>query len=535
MAMTPIDVGRIKILPFEFDSIEELRIDKTLNDHATLYVRGIIRDDYRDSPVKETPHMAAVKCENDGQVYFSGLLQRMKITCVDATYTLEVHAASSTILLDREKHRRSFQDNAQSYKSIVETVIKEKEGSVTFNADELKVENIILQYDETDWEFAKRLASHTGSVLVPAATSEKPCFHFGAPFAGGGEIEARDYSIENDYDAYHRMTQEGFPYAEEDAVRYTVGADDYLYAPGEKVTLNGMELYVSEARLSLINYAVHCFYTLAPKNALSTHKHFNKAIIGLALDGTVLKAEDDHVKLHLHIDKEQDERKAHLFAYATGYSAEGHTGWYVMPEEGDTVHLTFPEQDEKHAYACTSVRQEGTERTSDPLVKFLRTTFGKEIKFNNQEILITGKDDDTFIRVNESTGIEIITSNPISISSGSTVSINSASDMSINSGSNLSITAASSIVMSCGENCITIEPPTGMEITTDKEINVRSEGDFAVESSSEMSLSSEGDMSISTDTELAQSAGTEIKISCSGSSILLDGEIDFKGKKIKEN
>ena len=35
----------------------------------------------------------------------------------------------------------------------------------------------------------------------------------------------------------------------------------------------------------------------------------------------------------LAIDAGQEESKAYPFPYATGYSADGHTGWYVMPEE----------------------------------------------------------------------------------------------------------------------------------------------------------------------------------------------------------
>jgi hypothetical protein len=533
--MKPIDVGRISITPFEFESILEIRIEKPLNDHATLYVHGIVKDDLEDMPVHDMTESTQVKCENDGQIYFSGVLQSVTTTCIDAVYYLEVFAVSSTILLDTVKHKRSFQDNTESYKSIVEKIIKDNQGTVTFNADELNVENILVQYDETDWEFAKRLASHTQSVLIPIAVSDNPDFHFGVADEGSGEIAARNYSVRKNLKAFRRMSQEELPFSAQDAISYTVKTDDYIYEPGEKVTLNGKALYVSRADLTLEQSAVSCLYTLTTKNAISAPKFYNRAVIGLVLDGVVLKAENDNVKLHLSIDDEQDEGKAHLFAYSTGYSAEGHTGWSVMPEEGDTVQLLFPKEDEKFAFAATSVRQEDTDKTSDPLVKFLRTTFGKEIKFNNKEILITGKDDDTFIKINEDTGIEIITSKPIKVTSGDTIDITSANDMKITSGKNLTITATDSIKMNCGGNNVTIEPPTGIKVSTDKEIKMNSNGNTSVDSKKGISVNSGDDIKISAGKKLLESARSEISLACSGSSIKMDGQINIRGSLIKKN
>jgi len=37
-----IDVGKINISPFEFESILEVRIEKALNEHSTLYACGIV-------------------------------------------------------------------------------------------------------------------------------------------------------------------------------------------------------------------------------------------------------------------------------------------------------------------------------------------------------------------------------------------------------------------------------------------------------------------------------------------------------------
>ena len=43
--MDQIDVGKFKVSPFEFDSIIEVRIKKNLNEHSTMYVYGIVKEE----------------------------------------------------------------------------------------------------------------------------------------------------------------------------------------------------------------------------------------------------------------------------------------------------------------------------------------------------------------------------------------------------------------------------------------------------------------------------------------------------------
>jgi hypothetical protein len=535
--MSNIDVGKIQIIPFEFESILEIKIEKELNEHAKLYACGIIKDDIHFTPVIGITPGTNIKCENAGQVYFNGVLQNIKISRMDDIYHLEVYAVSNTVLLDKVKYKRSFQDNDQTYQSIVESVIADNKGAVTYNASEMKVENIILQYNETDWEFAKRLASHTQDVLI-AITDDNPAFHFGVPGSGDAKLLTTNYAISKDFEAFWRMLTESDPLTADDVMLYTIETDVFVCELGEKLNLNGTDLHVCRISLSLVDSALKMVYTLCAKKAISTPKAYNRAITGLVLDGVVLKAENDNVKLHLHIDEKQDEGTAHLFVYATGYSMEGHTGWYVMPEKDDTVQLLFPDEDEKNAYAASSVRQDDTGKTADPMVKYLRTSYGKEIKLQEKEILITAKDDTTFIRINEDSGISSITPKPISISSGSTMSIKSEDDMTITTNKNLKITAKESIVVNCsekGENNIKIEPPTGIEVKTDQQIKMNSDNATLIDSKNKLKITSTDEMEISSSTKLIESALTGLELSCSDSSIKMDGNIDMSAELIKQN
>ena len=539
--MKLIDFGKVKVSPFEFDSILEVRIEKKLNEHDTLYVCGIVPGVRQTAPVTGTGAGAGIVCENDGRVYFKGVLQNVKITCVDDVYRLEAYAVSNTILLDTLKHKRSFQDNAQTYQSIVETVISEIGASVTYNAPEMTVENIILQYNETDWEFAKRLASHTQDVLIPI-TSDKPEFHFGATDEGGAEITTNNFSISRDYNAFRHMETEGKTLSEEDVTIYSVETDDFLCDLGERFSLNGADLRVRAISLSYKESALLITYILSGKNAISVPKSYNRAITGLILDGTVMEVVGDTLKLKLDDDNERgvevDTPTAHLFKYATGYSMETHTGWYVMPEEGDTVQLIFPIEDEKFAYATSAVRRDDTERTGDYLVKYLRTSFGKEIKFDKNEILVSALDDTTYIRINEdeNKGISIVTPHPILIQSGSTMNVESQDDMTIITEKNLYIQAKDSITMVNAGNIMEFVPDSGISVSTDKQLKVVSEDNATIDGKKEIGVKSGKDMTLDAGAKLVGAAQSAMELSCSGSSITQKSVgIDIKGPVIKEN
>jgi hypothetical protein len=539
--MLDIDVGKIVVEPFEFENIIKINIEKELNEHSKMYVYGVIKDDKQVTPVIDATEGIKIKCVHDEKVYFSGVLQNIKITCVEEVYHLEVYAISNTILLDTVKHKRSFQDNAQTYQDIVETVIKDAGASVTYNASAMTVENIILQYNETDWEFAKRLASHTNDVLIPI-TDDMPKFHFGATDDGDAKVETNGYSISKNFDAFRRMSKEEKPLTADDVTIYAIKMNEFIGDLGEKINLNGDPLHICRLSLFLENSALTVIYTLTAKKAISTPKFYNPAITGLILDGTVTEVENDTLKLKLDDDQkrgvELDTAEAHFFKYATDYSMENHTGWYVMPEEGDTVQLLFPNEDEKYAYATSAIRQEDTDKTTDHLVKFWRTSFGKEIKMDEKEILITAKDGSTFIQINEESGIVIKTPNPILISSGSTLTMTSEDDMTIKTEKNLHIEAKDNIKMVCGGNNMEFYELGGQGISmeTDKEYKLSSDDNATVDGKKEISVKSGKDMKLDSGTKLVESAQTQIDVLAAGSSVVLKSSgVDIKGALVKEN
>ena len=306
-----------------------------------------------------------------------------------------------------------------------------------------------------------------------------------------------------------------------------------------------------EVRLRLEGSVFLCTLTATAKTGISEAKICHPFISGLTLSGEVLKAEQDTVKVHLAVDETQAEGTAYPFPYATGFSAEEHTGWYVMPEEGDTVQVVFPTEDENDAYAVQSIRREDTEKTADPRVKYLRTADGKEVKLDRKEILITASDGVTLIRINEESGIDlftdqevkIISDGNITVQSGNDISMSSANDFSIHAGKNLTVTAEDSISVTCKENNMKMTPEDGIsmsaakpvQVSGDDTVTITSKGDFSAGSKSIMQFSAEKDLSAQSGKKLILSASSALEESCGSSSIKMDGNINMKAPLIKEN
>lgn len=548
------EIGKYGVAPFALERILELELVKKINEHATLYVKGVLKEGEEDSLIGQQWDKQAITLTEAGKTLFCGVASDVGVICENGIYYLEATAVSWTIELDREEKKRSFQEKGRSYQSIVNQIAGEYGATAKCVAPDKQIENLLLEYRETDWEFLKRLASHSNSVLVPDPTKETPAFSFG--LSGGAsyteETGKADFSVRKKVARYRQLSQcQDISYQEADAVEYTIRTEFAALEIGDQVNIKGHSLYVREVRLRLKGSVFLCTCSATSKPGISASKAWHPYISGLTLNGKVLKAINDTVKVHLSIDDTQDEGKAYPFPYATGYSTEGHTGWYVMPEEGDTVQIVFPTEDENQAYAVQAVRQEDTEKTADPRVKYLRTPDGKEIKLDKEEILITAKDGVTYVRINENSGVDIFTNKEvkvisdgnITVNSGANISMTSKNDFSIHAGKNLKVTAEDSITITNKENNMKMVPSSGISMSAAKPVKVSSgdtmdltsKGKFTAGSSDAMQISASKDLSASAGKKMALSASSSLEESCSGSSIKMDGNINMKATLIKEN
>lgn len=436
--MKAITHYELKVNLAEIQEILELKIEQLVNQHASCLLKGIINEKDKVNLVTGSLDKKELEITADCNgkiILFCGLVQKATIHETGGFYMAEIHALSYSVLTDIKKKSASYQDTNQKYEDIVRKIVRAyPSGDVKDFASEHKATGqLIVQYQETDWEFLKRLASHFNMGLIPNIILKGPKIMFGT-FKGvaRGEIKCYEYSVSKNLLEYQIGSENENPeISEEDVITYEV---DILenYEIGDTAQYQGRTVTIEAKTIILVNDIIRFRYTLSSNKKLSVEKAYNDKITGVSLKGTVLKSVQDKVKVQLEIDKSQEEGTAYLFPYTTNYTAEGNSGWYCMPETGDTALIYFPTKDEGEAVSINSYRSGSGGNINDPTVKYFRTANGKELKFSPDEISITcvqGKDEKTgedkivYIKLNKDNGIEIMSTEPVSITSQKAITI----------------------------------------------------------------------------------------------------------------
>lgn len=427
MALSVVTGGNIEISPFKLKQIVEMKLVQQVNAHARLFFTGIISDDLKDQPVhdiaKDTRiEVSQVDYDAVKTLIFKGIVSRVEIKTVMGVYHLEVEAVSLTKLMDVKLKNRSFQNVKLTYQDLIKQVVNEYNGDIKDSVSEKQqTGKVIIQYQETDWQFLKRLASHFNAGLIPYLLADTPKLFFGVSESGGDipKLENFNYRVRKRLAAYRVAAENYLPgLSEDDFIYYEVESEQRLDL-GAAVTFKNTQLYVFETTAFLENGILKHHYLITPKKGLSQKNLYNEQIVGLSLEGRVIDVAKDNVRVHLDIDSEQKKEEAFWFPYSSVYTAEGNSGWYCMPELDDHVRVYFPSHKEEEGVAISSVRKDSGDsknnKVSNPDVKLFRTKSGKELMFSPSEIVITGKDDQIFVRLNDQEGITIYSQKAVKV------------------------------------------------------------------------------------------------------------------------
>ncbi len=465
--ISAIKVSELEIRPYEILNLLELRIEQKVNDHVRVYLSGELRNgvgEKREQYVIETEAEQKLEISYQGKPLFVGLVTDLQVSFANNLYLLKVEALSATCNLDLKQEKNSFQDEQLGYEDILKQIKAKYRGMEIM--DDLtkgrKIERWLLQYQETDWEFLKRLASHFQTVLLPYAHREQAKLAFGIP---KNSKETSEEELEN---IFYRVQKRLLAFRElaANAPEQKLQEQDFLcyevesYQPlelGDPVTFKGKKLLVYQATALLRDDLLVFNYLLAFEKGFSQRKSYPQQLLGLSIKGKVIEVKEDRVKLHLIEIEEQEppKDKARLFPYATAYTAMGNTGWYCMPEVGDLVNLYFPTNQEEAALITCSLREgaSGKGKITDPNVKYFRTNHGKEIMFTKEEVVITVEDPEAkqesekekvVIRLHEQKGIEIFSKEEIHIATER--------DLTMKAEKKLTMQAEESIELNCNSS-----------------------------------------------------------------------------------
>jgi len=415
----------------------KLEIDSRIGEHTvgkikyigsvnqlSLYDALIDRKGDKEIKILGRSNIADNTGNSTEKIFLNGVIKELQINETTAgALTVEITAISKSVLLDRIPRYRSFQDPTLTYSAIAEEIngnYGTNNGKIVNVGEDMKeVPRMTIQYNETDWEYLKRLASYTGQPVMaysdkvfvgffknmPAQTPNLKYSQFGKrtkeertyfkitgtevyPVATPIKLKTRNRvsgeEVENDY-----YVLENKIYNEGNMLKceYILGKQtDYFVDPIPHEKIRGA---VIEAR------TVHIARTDENKsnhgrNDGSSDNLEERTIGAKPLNKYIEKAENksqnENVKekvkikdiavmtlnlteglLKLGENGQSFEDKyagKSYFPYVTPYS-QSNTGFTPAPEVNDRVALYFPNGNETHAIVLGAVNNDGNGRFTD--------------------------------------------------------------------------------------------------------------------------------------------------------------------------
>lgn len=411
----------IQISPFKITSLLSMQITQAQGDHAVAAFKGVVEEAEAKRILKLAGAQVAITISRRSEAgktagFYEGVATDLSIYHEGGVYYVEGQAASYTYLMDIKRKKRSYQFKEQSYEQLVNQVVSGyQEGAFLDTiSNGKKTGQFLTQYEETDWGFIQRLASHFNRQPVALDQFKSPKFYFGLPNASVvGEIDSYKFHTGQDISSYRQLNENQSTRMVEHAfLRYHVETAQ-LFVLGDKVKFLGEEWFIVAIRREIEKGALANHYQLSKQQGVLIEKQYNHQLIGSSLIGTVKAVQSDKVLLDLEIDG-KNSQAAHWFAYSTNYTSDDNVGWYMMPETGEKVRLYYPTKNEKDAVAMATVRtQDNSEDALNPAIKTLRNKYGKTITLEPDKITIVGNGVE--IILNDQSGINITSTGNVSV------------------------------------------------------------------------------------------------------------------------
>lgn len=420
---------------YEMLHIEEMELIQQINEHTILKFSGTVQEDQAEYAVFDTAAGREVEVyyrkEENGEkkLLFHGIVTEVKVLKESSLPVLKVSAYSNTYLLDLKKKKASYQKIEQTYQSLFEEVLTRTRGAkvLFYESAEEKTKEFILQYQETDWEFLKRMASRFHISLIADNKSSFPTFYYGVTDQFSPvQMEVEELRLDKDLMEYELEKENDDTDRTAADYMYYIVKSYALYDVGKLVSFHNQKFYIRKAIYRMENGILNSYYYLCSKKGMGQRRKKNSQISGISLNGQVKKVQRDQILVQFNLDEK--ENAYYYFPYSTMSASSDGSGWYFMPEIGDEVRVYLPDDEEKHAYASSSASsylpKEGDtqDRMSDPAVKYLRTAGGMQITLRPDEIEINAADGKAVLKMRKDGSISINAANHITVDAQETIS-----------------------------------------------------------------------------------------------------------------
>ena len=288
--------------------------------------------------------------------------------------SVSLTAYSRTILMDREKHFRIFQDETMTRKQVLETIMKEhtEQNKIEAYYDQRldqPLGRIYMQFGMTDWEFLNYMLS-TFEETGMGVTAHLNTILF-------GYISVTQYSSNIEYATFIKK-REG-----KNLLYRVIGTDPFN--PGELLSLvmpyedEYEPRRVYKSKFWINGDLINCDFESIDEKEYIFPLLGNDTLKGMAVEGKVVEVGGVNGIATLTLDfthglarlvdrtsraYEDESAGSWKIPYTSMYS-QSNTGFFVTPEKNDVVAVYFPSENETLGYVQGAVNNPGNERASN--------------------------------------------------------------------------------------------------------------------------------------------------------------------------
>ena len=457
----------------------DLSIKQEINDHGYAVIGGTMDADKANTLTNKLNSGIKIKIstkasEQKNKVLFWGFVEKVEKGSIP--YETEEHAryshgkevkemkdviyvkitlASASKQLDYFKRNRAYLDSTKKYEDIMLMSAQKDEPATELT---MKKGNEVnnewaLQYGQTAWEFIKQFASRTENVVyVNSTEAQHPVIFVGDISQGDILQPITDTDTELEHIADYAYNDD------KKAIRIT---SYHFGTVGTFMTVKDGEFVITKMETILTMTGLRCTYELREKDSIKVRPFYNRAMGGHILTAKVLEVEKDTVKVEfVNLDKEDEKILARLienekkcsndkyFQYSTTYASQNGCGLYCMPEKDDIVRIFLPTNDEKDAFASSSVITSKDKIPEDPTDKLWVCPEGKKILLTKDGISIINEDngEKMYIVLDKKDGIKIESSLPISVTSDSDIDVKASGDLKVEASKEINIAVGKSSI-----------------------------------------------------------------------------------------
>ena len=372
------------ISSFAMEKILDFQTWEEPGEHARGNFRLLLSENGTDINSMNAP-IQLLGQGNTAGALFSGYPEKVEIKEERGYRIADIQAVSGTILLDQKKSNRVFQKKVQTYMGIASAVTADTDHSACIlPGSDMRTGGTLIQYQETDWRFLKRMASQLGLPLVPDTSYYYPRFYLGLPEGEKrelGEIISCDLCFDGRYYAVSGKCLVD----REDFICYDVVTRTSL-SLGDRVTYEGRELTVSRKKTELVRGEVLFTYRLAGESYTRVAPEENPDYTGMSFVGEVTAACGERVELAFDMDRASAGGNSYGFAPATGNLM------YCMPQVGTKAALYLGSGNEAQGVVSGCIRTNGAscEGTGSPEKKGFCSEHGKGMSLYPQSMGMDG-------------------------------------------------------------------------------------------------------------------------------------------------